>query len=197
MSIKTINSSTIHDAGSKPPRRRVIPGVEPVVIKESWRPQVKFVNAAGHVVHVAVSGGSALVNDPAYRQRAIALQERNGGIIYGACPLRTGSIAAAEFPPELRDQMCDMRGPMNPKGEFGEHKGCPHVEHVIAVRQAKTRELAEQRERMFQSEKDIKAKRDSELIDALKEAVGQVATVRDHAKGKRGRPRKDRDHDAE
>jgi len=170
MGLRSLTKAEIFDCGHNPPKRRLVrTGLEgPVYEKLPNMRTERWVNAKGNVIHLSLACGGVLNEaDCAREARDRRSQMRaSGGIPHHECPTRTGDIDESDFPESLRN-VCAV-------GSYGRGRACPHVEHVVSVRQGEnTSKLAAVEERRRANMEQDKV-RHEEVIDALTN-IGKMA----------------------
>ena len=139
-----LSKSHIWDAGANRPRTRTILSPDGATITEKLPSIVseKWVDPNGHVVELALNNaaGNRSTNTPT-AGRVRETQQRRGALRYGECPVRTGR----GLPSSMRDDKpCAI-------GTYSDAQACPHVERIIATRQAETAKRAREHERRLMS----------------------------------------------
>lgn len=159
-------------------------------------PNMKYVNAAGHVVRLTLTQSSGQTNtdgEYALRKRhwmelypaevrvpdghGGTRVERRGGIEYGRCPLLSESGQRW-----ISDEIRKTSSPCDPRDfgrgrKYGDHCGCPHIEMVIAERMGQTAEYQRLQEEERKSVAQRQVEEDSKRNKAIVEQLSRTAAA--------------------
>lgn len=140
----------------------------------------KWVDRAGNVCfEVLIDPGLPKTFEAASSYRANA--RRNGKVEFHLCPLTQGTMMSAAFPVEL-SAACPVSGE-------GQTKSCPHIDHVIATRQAAQLGHVQKVHEEANAERTRIAKAEADSLQAQRD---QAAAMSELAKSMAGKTIKDK-----
>lgn len=176
---RSLSRAQVFDAGTTPPGsqiRRVNVGT---AISPEWKIEKlppgkwrKWVDAHGNVKRVAYGLSDGKLN----RDREAAMEKRHrraGGVPYDVCPLRDADsrLSADDFLQAQLKHACEMWEVHPATGArtrvFGPERACPHVEHIISVRQAARKKWCAEHDAQINAEAEARKHRDALLEDAV------------------------------